>query len=194
MGTLAPLGWSTSLVSMLRGPVYLNGAAAKGAEASTDEAAVATFELRCAARAVATAGSSMGTLAPLGWSTSLVSMLRGPLYLNGAAAKGAEASTGAEAAIAAFELRCAARALATAGSSMGTLAPLGWSTSLVSMLRGPVYLKGAAPKGAAAKGAAAKGTAAPTGAEAAIAAFELRCAARAEATAGSSAGTLAPLG
>merc|ERR1719430_2759795 len=126
MGTLAPLGWSTSLVSMLRGPVYLNGAAEKGAEASMRaEAAVATFELRCAARAEATAGSSMGTLAPLGWSTSLVSMLRGPVYLKGAEAKGAAAPTGAEAAIAAFELRCAARAKATAGSSAGTLAPLG---------------------------------------------------------------------
>merc|ERR1712002_216253 len=81
--------------------------------------------------------------------------------------------------MAAFELRCAARAATTADSSAGTLAPLGCSISLVFKLSGPVYMKGAA---------------ASTGGLAAVEAFELRWAARAAATAGSSAGTLAPLG
>merc|ERR1712013_648777 len=141
-----------------------------GTSAATGiEAAILAIELRWAARAEATAGSSAGTLAPLGKSTSLVSKLKAP-DLKPPAAKVAAAPTGAELAIAAFELRCTARAETTAGSSTGTLAPLGKSTSIVFKLKAP-DLK--AP------------TAAPTGAESAIESFELRCAARAEATAGS---------
>jgi len=63
--------------------------------------------------------------------------LRGPVYLKTLVEMGAAPATGAEAEIAAFEVRCAARAEATAGSSAGTLAPLGKSTSLVSKLKAP---------------------------------------------------------
>merc|ERR1712013_545430 len=133
------------------------------ATATGAEAAIAAFELRCAARAEATAGSSEGTLAPLGWSTSFVFKLSGPVYLKPLVEIGAATATGAEAAIAAFELRCAARAEATAGSSAGTLAPLGKSTSLVSKLKAPAL-----------KPPAAKVAPAPVGEEAAITAFELR--------------------
>ena len=51
------------IVFKLSGPVYLRSLVEIGTSAAAE--AGAAFELRCAARAEATAGSSAGTLAPL---------------------------------------------------------------------------------------------------------------------------------